>query len=90
MAYRRQKIDADGLAVHPELPLIGIELLEDGQGVIRYFTDEVAADAAVQANRVANIRALAGAWSDLDWDEMSDELDRIRHANTPTSPIDDL
>lgn len=31
--------------------------------------------------------ALAGSWSDLDWDDMIRELDRIRHESTPTPPI---
>ncbi len=29
-----------------------------------------------------------GAWSDIDWDELADELDRIRHESRPTPPID--
>ncbi len=32
--------------------------------------------------------ALAGSWSDLDWDEMIRELDRIRHQSKPTPPLD--
>jgi hypothetical protein len=32
--------------------------------------------------------ALAGSWSDLDWDEMEHELDRIRHQSKPTPPIE--
>lgn len=32
--------------------------------------------------------AVIGAWSDLDWEEFSAELDRIRHASRPTPPID--
>lgn len=32
--------------------------------------------------------SLAGAWSDLDWDEMYEALDRIRHESEPTPPID--
>ena len=31
--------------------------------------------------------ALAGAWSDLDFDEMIDALDHIRHDSQPTPPI---
>lgn len=31
--------------------------------------------------------ALAGAWSDLPSDDMEEQLDRIRHASTPTPPI---
>lgn len=32
---------------------------------------------------------LDGAWSDLDWEEALDELDRIRHESKPTPPIED-
>lgn len=34
--------------------------------------------------------ALAGAWSDLDWDDMVEALDRIHHDSKPTPPIVDL
>ena len=36
------------------------------------------------------LTVLAGAWSDLDWDEAEKELDRIRHESNPTPPITDL
>lgn len=32
--------------------------------------------------------ALAGSWSDLDWDEMETTLDRIRHESKPTPPLE--
>jgi len=32
--------------------------------------------------------ALAGSWSDLDWDEMEKSLDRIRHESKPTPPLE--
>ena len=31
--------------------------------------------------------ALAGSWRDLDFDDMIEELDRIRHESKPTPPI---
>ena len=31
--------------------------------------------------------ALAGAWKDLDFEEMLQELDRIRHESKPTPPL---
>jgi hypothetical protein len=30
-----------------------------------------------------------GAWSDMDWEETLEALDRIRHESKPTPPIDD-
>ena len=91
MAAAQQPRHSPGLAVREDRPLIGIVLIEDGQEVTRYFADEAEADAAVAATAqtVADARALAGAWNDLDWEEMVEELDRIRHANPPTPPIDE-
>lgn len=31
---------------------------------------------------------LAGAWSDIPWERMEQELDRIRHSNPPTPPFE--
>ncbi len=32
--------------------------------------------------------ALAGTWSDLDFEEMLNALDHIRHDSTPTPPLE--
>ena len=32
--------------------------------------------------------ALAGSWGERDWDEVEQELDRIRHESKPTPPIE--
>jgi hypothetical protein len=37
---------------------------------------------------VQDALSLAGAWSHLDWDDMVDALDRIRHESKPTPPIE--
>ena len=37
---------------------------------------------------IADALNLAGAWSDLDWKEMAEKLDRIRHASRPTPPVE--
>ena len=68
-------------------PLIGIPFSENGHEVIRYFTDEAAADAAVREQAMQWAVSLAGSWGDLDWDEMEAALDRIRHESSPTPPI---
>lgn len=90
MAAEQQPTRSPSLAVRPDRPLIGIVQIEDGQEVTRYFADEAEAAVAGSAQTVADARALAGAWRDLDGDEMVEELDQIRHANTPTPPIDEL
>ncbi len=88
------------MAAHPAQPpslvlderqaLIAIPLEEAGHEVVYYFPDEEAADAAASDQGIHQALALAGAWSDLDWDEMERALDRIGHENPPTPPIDEL
>lgn len=69
-------------------PLIGIPFEENGHEVVRYFSEEKQADKAVSDDATKTALNLAGAWSDLDWDEMSKALDKIRHESKPTPPID--
>jgi hypothetical protein len=66
------------LLVDDDQPLIGVIVRENGQDVTRYFTDEAAADAATP-DSVQQALSVIGAWSDLDWEEMEQALDRIRH-----------
>ena len=79
----------EGLTTHGRQPLIGVPV--DGpEEAVRYFTSEEEADRALshdQSNIQAALSAI-GSWSDLDFDEMLDELDRIRHQSKPTPPID--
>jgi hypothetical protein len=71
-------------------PLIGIPSQGGADDVVRYFASEEDADRALARDRDNVQRALSaiGAWSDLDFDEMLDALDRIRHRSAPTPPID--
>jgi hypothetical protein len=78
------------LTAQPDLPLIGVVLIENGEEVVRYFANEADADSAMASHITADARSLAGAWADLDWEEALDTLDRIRHDNEPTPPIDAL
>jgi hypothetical protein len=68
-------------------PLIGIIFEENGHEVVRYFTEEKAADAAVSDKATQDALAVIGAWHDLDWDDTVVALDRIRHESKPTPPI---
>jgi hypothetical protein len=89
MASLRSRIHPPALTVESDRPLIGLVSVEDGQDVARYYADE--ADIPTdKLDTVAKARALAGAWSDLDWQQMVDELDRIRRESVVTPPIDDL
>jgi hypothetical protein len=62
-------------------------LVENGQEVVRYFANEAEADSVTASHVAAEVRSLAGAWTDLDWEEAIDALNRIRHDNEPTPPI---
>jgi hypothetical protein len=71
-------------------PLIGIPSWDGMDDVVHYFTSEADADQAVAAaddDSVARALGAIGGWSDLDFDEMLDALDEIRHRNAPTPPI---
>ena len=84
-AVRRQE-----LVVPIDQPLYAVPDEVDGQEVVRYFASEEEADDALTPSSVEDALSLAGAWSDLDWDEMVEALDRIRHESRPTPPIDEL
>ncbi len=60
-----------------EEPLFAIPS-KDGLTTEYYFSEEEA-DAATGPVAIAEALALAGAWSDLDWDAAEAEFDRIRH-----------
>ena len=79
-------IDPHGLPANAGQPLIGIPMEEDGRLVVRYFTDEAAAARSDRTLEAA--LSVIGAWSDLDWEETADALDRIRHESQPAPPID--
>ncbi len=88
MTERPRAQEAAYLVARDDQPLIAIPMTEDGQAVTYYFTDEAAADAAVGENAIQAALSAIGSCSDLDWDEMVEELDRIRHESKPTPPID--
>jgi hypothetical protein len=79
-----------GMTARGDQPLIGILIRADGQDLVRYVADEGDLENGSSSNSVERALALAGAWSDLDADEMLDGLNRIRHKSRPTLPIDDL
>ena len=68
-------------------PLIGVIFEEDGREVIRFFASEEEARLAVTSMSTCDALSLAGAWKDLDWDQMAGELHRIRHDSPPSPPL---
>ncbi len=67
-------------------PLIGVFRQEKGREIVHYFSDEEEADEASSLRGIREALGLAGAWSDLNWDEAEKELYRIRHKSQPTPP----
>lgn len=79
----------DTLAMAPDQPLIGVLVEEEGRPIVRYFAgDRTVVTASESEEALQAALAVIGAWSDLDWEEFSVELDRIRHESRPTPPID--
>jgi hypothetical protein len=67
-------------------------VVEDQQGreIIRYFADDTPTRSARDEAALAAALGAIGAFCDLDWDEVQEGLDRIRHESPPTPPINDL
>ena len=70
--------------------LIAIPDDVDGEEITLYFASQETADAWLADRRLSTALAAIGSWSDLDWEETLQALDRIRHESKPTPPIDDL
>lgn len=75
------------ISVRIDQPLIGVLMADGEQTTVRYFVDEGAAEIGSLSTGVQKALSLLGAWSDLDWDQALDALDRIRHQSQPTPPI---
>jgi len=57
---------------------------------VQYFAEDPRAPTDTSTTPSADAQAalsVIGAWSDLDWGELADSLDRIRHASWPTPPM---
>jgi hypothetical protein len=76
------------MTVRADQPLVGVFIQQDGAEMVRYTAGEPASDRPARRRSIQRALDLAGAWSDLDFDDMLDELDRIRHESRPTPPID--
>jgi hypothetical protein len=83
-----QKLDQiTSFMAHRSQPLIGVIFREKGQEIVHYFAEEADADAASSSRTIQEALSLAGAWSDLSWEEVEKDLHRIRHESNPTPPI---
>jgi hypothetical protein len=86
MTYQ-QRQEFTSVQAEPGQPLIGVVTGEQGEEVVRYFTLEQDADRVLVEDTTQAALALAGAWSDLDWDELEQALNRIRHESPPSPPL---
>jgi hypothetical protein len=62
---KRQRTMTQSLQNHTHSPLIGLIFEENGQEVVRYFTEEKAADAAVTRSTTQKALGVIGAWSEV-------------------------
>ena len=69
-------------------PVIVIPVEVDGEEAEWVFTSEAEADAALRNQETEEALDLAGAWGDIDADEIQDELVRLRYANPPSHSLD--
>lgn len=74
-----------GFSIRFDQPLIGVLVEENGEWMVRYFSEEAEADTVTSRSVSQDAIRLAGAWSDLDWEALKRGLDSIRH-ESPTSP----
>ncbi len=75
--------DHSTLSVGVGQPLIGVITQENGREVVHYFFEDITP--TQQAIQYA--QSLAGAWSDLNWDDLMATLERIRHETPPSPPF---
>jgi hypothetical protein len=86
MSQRERRQDAS-LTVSDDQPLIGVVLFQDGRETVHYYCREEDAQEEISPSATKDALALAGAWSDLNWEELEQGLDLIRHQSPPTPPI---
>lgn len=77
-----------GLVVERDQAVIAIPLIENGRDVVHYVVETGTSTPAYLPGSVRDALDLAGVWSDLDWDETVEALERIRQESQPTPPID--
>lgn len=77
------------LSAAPDQPLVGVIEETNGQRIVRYSAGSAdQGDTQGSDQTLQDALAVIGAWSDLDWDALADDLDRLRHEQQPTPPID--
>lgn len=78
------------LVVERHEPVVAIPITENGREVVYYGVDGAEYQQSPHPLSVQDALDLAGAWSDIDWDEAVDTLDHIRHESKPTPPVESI
>lgn len=76
------------LVAERDQAIIAVPLIENGRAVVKYAVETETTTAASLPGSVQEALDLAGVWSDLDWDETIEALERIRQESQPTPPIE--
>jgi hypothetical protein len=84
MAHRKFK-PVPYLVVEEGTPLVAIPIEVDGRKLVCYVAEQEAVDDADLPASVRDALNLAGAWSDLDWEEAEAALARIRQDSKPST-----
>ena len=80
---RSQRVEAV-LTLHTDESLIGVVHSGGDEVVADLYACDDNADVVVDSETIQADLDLAGVWSDIDADEMLEELTRIRHSNPPS------
>lgn len=81
--YRGERsIEVDG-----RRPLIGVFIADDSDDV-QYAVEGPSFESPAPSSGARAALTVIGAWSDMNWDELADSLEGIRHANQPTPPVE--
>ena len=76
------------MIVREDQPLIGVFVREGNKELVRYFSDEAEADAALGPQVGQHALRAAGSWIGIDYDDAATELERIRRESRPSDPIE--
>jgi hypothetical protein len=77
------------LDVRPGQTLIMVPWRDGDEEVVSYFNDADEARAFTGRRPGESALSVLGAWSDLDWEEFLDYLDRIKAESKPSPPLTD-
>jgi predicted transcriptional regulator len=83
-------VHAPVLVVEHHQPVVAIPVTKDGPEMVYYSVEAAEYKQGAHPKAVQDALGLAGAWSDIDWDEAVDVLDGIRHESKPTPPLESI